>query len=160
MFIEILFKMLLFKGGVLIYAEHCIYMYIYNILIWYAQCILFFQHFFIVQDNKKHCRISFMSYKIFFSYDIGLYDEAGADQTNLFHRSEQYHLIFPCASSCICSTRSCSHTDDPLQSHTLWGHMIRKKSLVCMKMKITMFEALYIHKPFKPTNIWATFWRT
>ncbi len=28
MFIEILFKMLLFKGGVLIYAEHCIYIYI------------------------------------------------------------------------------------------------------------------------------------
>ncbi len=27
-FIEILFKMLLFKGGVLIYAEHCIYIYI------------------------------------------------------------------------------------------------------------------------------------
>ncbi len=26
-FIEILFKMLLFKGGVLIYAEHCIYIY-------------------------------------------------------------------------------------------------------------------------------------
>ncbi len=26
-FIEILFKMLLFKGGVLIYAEHCIYKY-------------------------------------------------------------------------------------------------------------------------------------
>ncbi len=25
-FIEILFKILLFKGGVLIYAEHCIYM--------------------------------------------------------------------------------------------------------------------------------------
>ncbi len=25
MFIEILFKMLLFKGGVLIYAEHCIF---------------------------------------------------------------------------------------------------------------------------------------
>ncbi len=25
MFIEIMFKMLLFKGGVLIYAEHCIY---------------------------------------------------------------------------------------------------------------------------------------
>ncbi len=25
MFIEILFKMLLFKGGVLIYAEHCIH---------------------------------------------------------------------------------------------------------------------------------------
>ncbi len=25
MFIEILFKILLFKGGVLIYAEHCIY---------------------------------------------------------------------------------------------------------------------------------------
>ncbi len=29
MFIEILFKMLLFKWGVLIYAEHCIY--IFNI---------------------------------------------------------------------------------------------------------------------------------
>ncbi len=28
MFIEILFKMLLFKGGVLIYAEQCIYIYI------------------------------------------------------------------------------------------------------------------------------------
>ncbi len=27
-FIEKLFKMLLFKGGVLIYAEHCIYIYI------------------------------------------------------------------------------------------------------------------------------------
>ncbi len=32
MLIEIMFKMLLFKGGVLIYAEHCIYLYIYNIL--------------------------------------------------------------------------------------------------------------------------------
>ncbi len=33
MFIEILFKILLFKGGVLIYAEHCIYIYthIYSI---------------------------------------------------------------------------------------------------------------------------------
>ncbi len=30
MFIEILFKMLLFKGGELIYAEHCIYIYIYT----------------------------------------------------------------------------------------------------------------------------------
>ncbi len=29
-FIEILFKMLLFKGGVLIYAEHCIYIYTQN----------------------------------------------------------------------------------------------------------------------------------
>ncbi len=28
-FIEILFKILLFKGGVLIYAEHCVYIYIY-----------------------------------------------------------------------------------------------------------------------------------
>ncbi len=28
-FIEILFKILLFKEGVLIYAEHCIYIYIY-----------------------------------------------------------------------------------------------------------------------------------
>ncbi len=31
MFIEILFKMLLFKGGVLIYAEHCIYIYVVDI---------------------------------------------------------------------------------------------------------------------------------
>ncbi len=31
MFIEILFKMLLFKGGVLIYAEHCkYYLFIYR----------------------------------------------------------------------------------------------------------------------------------
>ncbi len=29
MFIEILFKISLLKGGVLIYAEHCIYIYIY-----------------------------------------------------------------------------------------------------------------------------------
>ncbi len=29
MFIKILFKMLLFKGGVLIYAEHCIFTFIY-----------------------------------------------------------------------------------------------------------------------------------
>ncbi len=29
MFIEILFQILLFKGGGLIYAEHCIYIYIY-----------------------------------------------------------------------------------------------------------------------------------
>ncbi len=28
-FIEILFKILLFKGGVLIYAEHCIYIYFF-----------------------------------------------------------------------------------------------------------------------------------
>ncbi len=28
MFIKILFKILLFKGGVLIYTEHCIYIYI------------------------------------------------------------------------------------------------------------------------------------
>ncbi len=35
-FIEILFKMLLFKGGVLIYAEHCIYIYIYIYIIIYA----------------------------------------------------------------------------------------------------------------------------
>ncbi len=34
MFIEILFKMLLFKGGVLIFAEHCIY--------YYCSCILSF----------------------------------------------------------------------------------------------------------------------
>ncbi len=29
MFIEILFKIVLFKGGVLIYVDHCIYIYIY-----------------------------------------------------------------------------------------------------------------------------------
>ncbi len=29
MFIQIFKKMLVFKGGVLIYAEHCIYIYIY-----------------------------------------------------------------------------------------------------------------------------------
>ncbi len=29
MLIEILFKIVLFKGGVLIYAEHCMYIYIY-----------------------------------------------------------------------------------------------------------------------------------
>ncbi len=29
MFIEILFKIVLLKGGVLIYAEHCMYVYIY-----------------------------------------------------------------------------------------------------------------------------------
>ncbi len=33
MFIEILYKMLLFKGGVLIYAEHCIYIYDYYFFI-------------------------------------------------------------------------------------------------------------------------------
>ncbi len=34
MFIEILFKMLLFKGGVLIYAEHCIFV-LFNIFNYY-----------------------------------------------------------------------------------------------------------------------------
>ncbi len=29
-FIEILFKMLLFKGGVLIYAEHCTFQFVYT----------------------------------------------------------------------------------------------------------------------------------
>ncbi len=40
-FIEILFKMLLFKGGVLIYAEHSIYIYIY-IYIYICLCMLVF----------------------------------------------------------------------------------------------------------------------
>ncbi len=31
-FIEILFKMLLFKGGVLIYAEHCIYICVHDVM--------------------------------------------------------------------------------------------------------------------------------
>ncbi len=39
MFIEILFKMLLFKGGVLIYAEHCIYI-INNIIICHSHMTL------------------------------------------------------------------------------------------------------------------------
>ncbi len=43
MFIEILFKILLFKGGVvLIYAEHCIYIYIYI----YIYIIFFFYNLF------------------------------------------------------------------------------------------------------------------
>ncbi len=37
MFIEILFKILLFKGGVLIYAEHCIYIYIYIYIYTYTK---------------------------------------------------------------------------------------------------------------------------
>ncbi len=47
MLIEILFKMLLFKGGVLIYAEHCmctyiyIYIYIYYNMIMYSRLILY-----------------------------------------------------------------------------------------------------------------------
>ncbi len=53
MFIEILFKILLFKGGVLIYAEHCmyiysiyIYIYIYiYIFIFTGNCLYFFCHF-------------------------------------------------------------------------------------------------------------------
>ncbi len=36
---EILFKMLLFKGGVLIYAEHCIYIYIYNCKFCFQFCL-------------------------------------------------------------------------------------------------------------------------
>ncbi len=32
MFIEILFKILLFKGGVLIYAEHCTYKFTFSIV--------------------------------------------------------------------------------------------------------------------------------
>ncbi len=53
MFIEILFKMLLFKGGVLICAEHCmcmymykcvyiytyIYVYIYSICVYMYMCV-------------------------------------------------------------------------------------------------------------------------
>ncbi len=53
MFIEILFKKLLFKGGVLIYAEHCvynnnIYIYIYNIF------LLFLIIFYIYKINNAH----------------------------------------------------------------------------------------------------------
>ncbi len=35
MFIEILFKILLFKGGGLIYTEHCIYIYIHTYIYTY-----------------------------------------------------------------------------------------------------------------------------
>ncbi len=45
MFIEILFKMLLFKGGVLIYAEHCIYKHIFK-------CC--FKHF-TAENNSVFC---------------------------------------------------------------------------------------------------------
>ncbi len=47
MFIEILFKMLLFKGGVLIYAEHCIYIYIYIYDCVYV-CVYIYTHVCIV----------------------------------------------------------------------------------------------------------------
>ncbi len=45
MFIEILFKILLFKGGVLIYAERCIYM-LANV---------FFKISKIIRGLFKHC---------------------------------------------------------------------------------------------------------
>ncbi len=54
MFIEILFKMLLFKGGVLIYAEHCIYIYIY-IYIYIVQ----YYYFTVYQSNKNKFETSF-----------------------------------------------------------------------------------------------------
>ncbi len=37
MFIEILFKMLLFKGGVLIYAEHCMCVYVYIYIFFFGE---------------------------------------------------------------------------------------------------------------------------
>ncbi len=69
MFIEILFKILLFKGGVLIYAEHCIsccYIYIYIFFFLHTQIQMFTLHTcnggnknngFIV--NKTHLTISY-----------------------------------------------------------------------------------------------------
>ncbi len=52
MFIEILFNMLLFKGGVLIYAEHCIYIIIFYIFCYYFNmkvfvnlCVFYFYYF-------------------------------------------------------------------------------------------------------------------
>ncbi len=39
MFIEILFKILLFKGGVLIYTEQCIYVYIYIYIYIYISAV-------------------------------------------------------------------------------------------------------------------------
>ncbi len=46
MFIEILLKNLLFKGGVLIYAEHCIYVYIY-IYIYIYICIYVYVYIYV-----------------------------------------------------------------------------------------------------------------
>ncbi len=51
MFIEILFKMLLFKGGVLIYAEHCICIYIYIYIYIYKI------HSTVKKLSPKHCTI-------------------------------------------------------------------------------------------------------
>ncbi len=42
MFIEILFKIVLFKGGVLIYAEHCMYIYI-NICVCVCVCVCIYE---------------------------------------------------------------------------------------------------------------------
>ncbi len=58
MFIEILFKILLFKRGVLIYAEHCIYIYIYI----YILVCLFPQHvLIIIQNDIMRCMILIQS---------------------------------------------------------------------------------------------------
>ncbi len=49
MFIEILFKMLLFKGGVLIYAEHCIY--VSNCVVY----IIYIYGYFIIMSLFVYC---------------------------------------------------------------------------------------------------------
>ncbi len=74
MFIEILFKILLFKRGVLIYAEHCIYIYIYMYMYIYIYIyvyiyihiyilvFLFPQHvLIIIQNDIMRCMILIQS---------------------------------------------------------------------------------------------------
>ncbi len=63
MFIEILFQILLFKGGVLIYAEHCMYI---SVML-YIFCIRFLHFFYNLEKNNVHyyitvlrCYIDFM----------------------------------------------------------------------------------------------------
>ncbi len=69
MFIEILLKMLLFKGGVLIYAEHCIANVVYSfaqmckenkeIYIYNSQCIFFL---FLIKIDDPHLIIYIILY--------------------------------------------------------------------------------------------------
>ncbi len=56
-FIEILFKMLLFKGGVLIYAEHCIYMYMcvcVCVCVCVCLCVCIYTHTYIYTYAYTH----------------------------------------------------------------------------------------------------------
>ncbi len=66
MFIEILFKMLLFKGGVLIYAEHCIYIYIYIYIYTHIHtyCIYIYIYFYCCEGSW---------HKLYFIINISIY---------------------------------------------------------------------------------------